>query len=120
MHAVLTRLAAAPGKFDEVKALAAGLIMPAYVENAARGAYILANCERAEVLVLVLYATQAEADCVESGEALRSLRDNCRHLLVCGPTTEAFEVLVATTSSAPGPALSVDILAYLSQVSRAL
>ncbi len=120
MHAVLTRLTAAPGRFEEVKALAANLIMPAYVENAARGAYILASCERDEVVVVVVYATKAEAECVEGGAALRSLREGCRPLLVCGLTTEAFEVLVGTTGSAPGTPLSSDLLSFLSHVSRSL
>ncbi|HEX8599820.1 MAG TPA: hypothetical protein VF952_15060 [Chloroflexia bacterium] len=120
MHAVIIRLTAAPGRFDDVKALAADLVMPAYVERTARGAYILTNCERAEVLVLVLYATQAEADSIESGEVLRSLRKNCLDLLACGPTTEAFEVLVGTMSSAPGSSLNGDLLAFLSEISRTL
>ncbi|MDQ5825640.1 MAG: hypothetical protein M3441_15720 [Chloroflexota bacterium] len=120
MHAVLTRLSAAPGRFDEVKALAADLVMPAYVEHTARGAYILASCERAQVLVVVLYATQAEADSIESGEALRALRENYQHLLACAPTAEAFEVLAGTTGSAPGPPLNSDILSFLSEISRTL
>jgi hypothetical protein len=120
MHAVLTRLTAVPGRFDEVKALAADLVMPAYVEHAARGAYILASCERAEVLVLVLYATQTEAESIESGQALRALREDYRHLLSCAPTTEAFQLLVGTTGSAPGPPLNGDILSFLAEISRTL
>jgi hypothetical protein len=120
MYAVLTRLTAEPGKLDEVKALAAHFIMPAYVENAATGAYILASCDRPEVLVIVLYATQAEVECIESGEALRSLRDDNRLLLTSAPTIEVFEVLVGTTGSAPGPALNENVLAFLSDISRAL
>ncbi|MDQ3707133.1 MAG: hypothetical protein M3437_18290 [Chloroflexota bacterium] len=120
MHAVLTRLSAAPGRFDEVKALAADLVMPAYVEHAARGAYMLASCERAEVLVVVLYATRAEADSVESGEALQALHEGCRHLLACAPTSEAFEVLAGTTGRAPGSPLNGDILSFLSEISRTL
>ncbi len=120
MHAVLTRLAAAPGKLDEVKALAADLIMPAYVEHAARGAYILVSCHRAEVLVLVLYATQSEANSIEAAEALTSLRDNRAHLLACAPVSESFEVLAGTAGSAPGPAMNADILAFLSEISRSL
>ncbi len=120
MHVVLTRLTAAQGRFDEVKALAADLIMPAYVDNVARGAYILADCDRSAVMVIVLYASRAEADCIESGEALRSLRDNSRHLLACGPIIESFEVLAGTTAGAPGPPLNGDILSFLSEVSRSL
>lgn len=120
MHAVLTRLLAAPGRFDEVKALAADLVMPAYVEHSARGAYIFAGSQRAEVLVLVLYATQAEADSTESGEALPGLRENYRHLLTCSPIIEAFEVLASTMGSAPGPPLSGDVLSFLSEISRSL
>ena len=120
MHAVLTRLTAAPGRLDEVKALAADLTMPAYVENTARGAYVLANCDRAEILVLVLYATRAEAESIESHETLRSLRAERRYLLLCDPTTEAFEVLAGTLGSAPGQPLSGDVLAFLSEINRAL
>jgi hypothetical protein len=120
MHAVLTRLKAAPGKLNEVKALAANLITPAYVEHAARGAYILASCDCDELLVLVLYATRAEADDIESSEAIRSLRGCWQDLLVGPPTSEAFDVLVATTGSAPGPPLSGDILTLLADLTRAL
>ena len=120
MHAVLTRLKALPGELAQVKALAADLIMPAYVENAARGAYILGSCHCDEVVVLVLYATQAEAELIECGEAMRSLRDNWQLVLAAPPTSEAFEVLVATTSSAPDQPLGGDILAYLSDLTRAL
>ncbi len=120
MHAVLTRLTSAPGKFGEVKSLAANLIMPAYVEKAACGAYILANSECDEVLVLVLYASRAEADAIEGGETMRSLRDKWQLLLSRPPTTESFEVLVGTTGSAPGPPLGGDILSFLSDVTRSL
>lgn len=120
MHAVLTRLKAESGKIDQVKALAADLIMPSYVENAARGAYILASCDQDELLVLVLYTTRAEAEAIEGGEAMRSLRDNWQSLLSCPPTTESFEVLVGTTKSAPRPPLSGDTLAFLSDLSRSL
>ena len=120
MHAVLTRLKSVPGEIEQVKALAANLIMPAYVENAARGAFILGSRHCDEVLVLVLYATQAEAEMVECGEAMRSLRDNWQLVLAAPPTSEAFEVLAATTASAPGPPLSGDVLAFLSDLTRSL
>lgn len=120
MHAVLTRLKALPGELDHVKALAADLIMPAYVENAARGAFILTSCHCDEVLVLVLYATQAEAEMIECGEAMRSLRDNWQLVLAAPPTSEAFEVLAGMTGGAPGQHLGGDILAFLSDLTRSL
>lgn len=120
MHAVLTRLKAAPGKFDEVKAIAADLIMPAYVEDAARGAYILERCGGAELVTIVLYGTYAEAEAIEAGEAMGRLRDGWQSLLAEAPCVEMFEVLVGTTASAPGRPLSGDILALLSDLSRAL
>ncbi|HET6314629.1 MAG TPA: hypothetical protein VFH60_12410 [Chloroflexia bacterium] len=120
MHAVLTRLKALPGEMDRVKALAADLTMPAYVENAARGAFILASCHCDEVLVLVLYATQPEAEMIECGEALRFLRDNWQLVLAEPPTSEAFEVLAGMTGGAPGKPLSGDIRAFLSDLTRSL
>jgi hypothetical protein len=120
MHAVLTRLKSAPGKVDDVKSLAADLIMPAYVAKAARGAYIFASGECDEVLVLVLYASRAEADAIEGGDAMRSLRDNWQLLLSRPPTTESFEVLAGATGSAPARPLGGDILSFLSDVTRSL
>jgi hypothetical protein len=120
MHAVLTRLKAAPGKLDEVKAMAADLIMPAYVENTARGAYILESCGGAELIPIVLYATYAEAEAIELGETIGKLRGGWQPLLAEAPCVEMFEVLVGTTASAPGRPLSGDILTLLSDLSRAL
>ena len=120
MHAVLTKLKVVPGHLEGAQELAGSLIMPAYVENGARGAFVLASCDRTELVVLVLYRTRSEAETVESSEQVRAIRCNWDTCLLEPPVAQHLDVLLGTTSTAPTQELSSDIMSVLAELTRAL
>lgn len=120
MHAVLTRLKVISGHLEEAQELAGSLIMPAYVENGARGAFVLAACDRTELVVLVLYRTRSEAEMIDASEQVKAIRCHWDSCLLEPPVTRHFDALLGTTSTAPAQELSGDVVAMLTELTRAL
>lgn len=124
MYAAITTLKFQPGSAEDASELLSSLVMPAYAERMARGAWIFTRPEECSAIVIVMY------DCKETAEAGLE-KAAVDEVLTCDMLAqplrrEVFHVAMGTMSSAPPAAapslapLSGDILSLLAEVSRAL
>jgi hypothetical protein len=120
MYAAITQLRVLPGMFEEAQELFGSLVMPAYAERAARGAWIFSRAEEGAAIVVVLYETQQDAECGAEARLLDEMAERWAHALAEPPSRKVWQVTLAATTGAPLCKLSGDILQLLSQVTRAL
>lgn len=120
MYAAITTLRFAPGKAEAASEMFGSLVMPAYAERAARGAWIFTRPEDSSAIVIVLYETRSEAEAADEQEAFAQVMASDCGILAEPPRREVYYVTMGTTSKAPSQPLSSDILSLLAEVSRAL
>lgn len=128
MYAAITHLTFQPGRTEEASELFGSMVMPAYAEGVARGAWIFTHAEDNRAIVIVLYSTREEAEVAKEQEAMDEVLKAKGDLLSESPRREVFFVAMgasaATHANEPSCSslqpLSGDILSLLAEVSRSL
>ena len=129
MYAAITSLKFHPGKAEAAVELFGSLVMPAYAQHVARGAWIFTRPEDNRAIAIVLYNTKEAAEAGVEKQAVMEVMNAHGDLLAEPPRREVFHVAMGTVSGAPDPAspssdglppLGNDILSLLADVSRSL
>src|SRR5438477_8549419 len=117
MYAAITLLKFLPGDATRSAELFGSLVMPAYAERVARGAWIFSRPEDNGAIVIVLYDTREEAEAEEEKKAVEeTLAAHCT-MLAEPHRREVYHVAMGTVAGAPLSPLSGDILSLLAEVS---
>ncbi|MDQ3930486.1 MAG: hypothetical protein M3328_15250 [Chloroflexota bacterium] len=123
MFAAITLLKLLPGRAEGAAELFGSLVMPAYAERSARGAWIFTHPEDNRAMVIVMYDTREAAEAREEKDAVEAVMEAHCDTLAEPPRREVFYVAMGTMSGPPPPALaplSGDILSLLAEVSSSL
>ncbi len=123
MYAAITQLKFLPGKAEAAADLFGSLVMPAYAEGVARGAWIFTHAEDDCAIVIVLYDNREVAEAEGEKKAVEQVMQAHCNLLAEPLRRKVYYVAMGTVSGSPGPslpALSGDILSLLDEVSRSL
>ena len=127
MYAAITLLKFAPGETsgqgEAAGEIFASLVMPAYAEQVARGAWIFTRPDEGRAIVIVLYESLEAAEVGEEKRALEEVMEAHGSVLAEPPRREVYCVAMGTVTGSPSSALaplSGDILSLIEDVSRSL